>query len=95
MEYVEANEEVQQWAAAQEVSDLLPRLSEAGFITMASVCLIDTNDFAAMGIAKPGDQKRLLSAVQQAIKEASRPGPCVKPQIDLFFATDIKGGGEY
>lgn len=70
---VEANEEVQQWAAAQEVSDLLPRLSEAGFITMVSVRLIDTNDFAPMGIAKPGDQKRLLSAVQQAIKEASGP----------------------
>ncbi len=93
----EADEEVQQWAAAARVSHLLPKLSQGGFKEMVAVCLIDANDIALMDITKPGDIKLLLRAVQQAIKASGEPGPCDKPQIDLFWRLrQIKrwGGGD-
>jgi hypothetical protein len=63
----EADEEVQQWAAKTEVSDLLPKLSQAGFTTMQAVRLIAAKeDVQEIGVTRLGDILRLLWAVRQA-----------------------------
>jgi hypothetical protein len=56
-------DEVVQWAEAEDLMSLLPALNNAGFINIKTVCCLDRDDLAAMGIDQPGDQKRLMNAV--------------------------------
>jgi hypothetical protein len=62
-----ADEEVKQWAATTKVSDLLPKLSQAGYTMMHAVRLIATKeDVKEIGFTRLGDVHRLLWAVRQA-----------------------------
>jgi hypothetical protein len=76
---VEANEEVQKWAAEEGISDLLPTLSKHHYITMPVVRYIAAKDIEEMGLAFGGDKIRLRVAVENANKTACEPlgGTCL------------------
>jgi hypothetical protein len=42
---------------------LLPTLIEAGYHDIKTVCCLDGDDLAAMGIVQPGYRTRLMNAV--------------------------------